>query len=118
MPHSAESSSRAWSTAAGAKGGADCEHGHQTGQGRTGHEDHVVEIVASSLAGGAAVGMASSALFRFVGHDDMSPLECLDLQIWKAVCSPNSIIAQMFEFDNHQFRNSENWERFSRFLGF
>ena len=62
--------------------------------------------------------MASYALFRFAGHYGMAPLECLDLQIWKTFRFPNSIIAQMFEFDNHQFRNSENWKRFSRFLGF
>ena len=75
MPHSAESSSRAWSTAPGAKGGADFEHGQQIGQGRTGNEDDVVE----SVAGGVPAGVASSALHRFVGHDGMSPLECLDL---------------------------------------
>jgi hypothetical protein len=100
----------------GAKGGAGFEHGHQTAYGRTGHEDRGVEIAALSLPGGVTAGMASGALLRFFGHGGISPFECLDLQIWKTVHFPDYIIAQMFDFDNHQFRNLENWKRFSRFL--
>ena len=37
------------------------------------------------------------------------------------ICSsahlPISIIAQRFGFDNHEFSDSENWERFRGFLG-